>query len=141
MKIGIITDIHSNIQALNAVLEEFDKHKVDRIICCGDIIGIGINPEETMQELIKRKDNLISVKGNHEEAIRELLKDRLFCLVKMPAKKPEKHSSKVSSSVFVSFMNGMIRTFAIREVDSKAKYEGCEYYLSVYYIKIVWMYR
>ena len=49
MKIGIITDIHSNINALNAVLEKFDKMKVDKIICCGDIIGIGSNPEETVQ--------------------------------------------------------------------------------------------
>ena len=67
MKIGIITDIHSNIQALNAVLNEFDKIKVDKIICCGDIIGIGINPEETVQTLIKRRDMLISVIGNHEQ--------------------------------------------------------------------------
>lgn len=67
MKIGIITDIHSNIQALNAVLNEFDKIKVDKIICCGDIIGIGANPEETVQALIKRKDILILVRGNHEK--------------------------------------------------------------------------
>ena len=46
--------------------------------------------------IISDNDMEITVKGNHEEAIRELLKDRLFCLVKMPAKKPEKHSSKVS---------------------------------------------
>ena len=61
MKIGIITDIHSNIQALNAVLNKFDKVKVDKIICCGDIIGIGINPEETIQTLIKKKDILIKL--------------------------------------------------------------------------------
>jgi len=67
MKIGIITDIHSNIQALNAVLNEFDKEKVEKIICCGDIIGIGINPEETVQALIKKKDMLIAVTGNHEQ--------------------------------------------------------------------------
>ena len=41
MKIGIITDVHSNIIALNAVLNEFEKIEVDKIICCGDIIGIG----------------------------------------------------------------------------------------------------
>lgn len=58
MKIGIITDIHSNIKALNAVLDEFDKIKVDRIICCGDIIGIGPNPEETVQALINRRDKI-----------------------------------------------------------------------------------
>ena len=67
MKIGIISDIHSNIQALKSVLEEFDKERVDKIICCGDIIGIGINPDETVQELIKRKDMLIAVSGNHEQ--------------------------------------------------------------------------
>ena len=67
MKIGIISDIHSNIRALKLVLEEFDKEKVDKIICCGDIIGIGINPDETVQELIKRKDMLIAVSGNHEQ--------------------------------------------------------------------------
>ena len=67
MKIGIITDIHSNIQALKAVLNEFDRIKIDKIICCGDIIGIGINPEESVQELFKRKDMLISVQGNHEQ--------------------------------------------------------------------------
>lgn len=48
MKIGIITDIHSNIQALNTILNEFERIRVDKIICCGDIIGIGINPEETV---------------------------------------------------------------------------------------------
>jgi len=67
MKIGIITDIHSNIQALNAILNEFDKQNVEKIICCGDIIGIGINPEETVQTLLKRKEMLIAVRGNHEQ--------------------------------------------------------------------------
>ena len=67
MKIGIITDIHSNSQALDAVLKEFDRIKVGKIICCGDIIGIGPNPEETMQMLMKRKESLISVRGNHEK--------------------------------------------------------------------------
>lgn len=67
MKIGIITDIHSNIQALNVILNEFDKQNVEKIICCGDIIGIGINPEETVQELLKRKEMLIAVRGNHEQ--------------------------------------------------------------------------
>ena len=67
MKIGIITDVHSNIIALNAVLNEFEKIKVDKIICCGDIIGIGPNPEETVQELMKNTDKLIAIRGNHEQ--------------------------------------------------------------------------
>ena len=67
MKIGIIADIHSNINALNVVLNKFDKIKIDKIICCGDVIGIGPNPEETIQALIKRKDILLAVRGNHEQ--------------------------------------------------------------------------
>ena len=56
MKIGIITDLHSNIDALNAVLQEFDRLNVEKIICLGDMIGIGLYPEETMQELLKIKN-------------------------------------------------------------------------------------
>jgi len=67
MKIGIMTDVHSNIQALRSVLKEFDNRKVEKIICCGDMIGIGINPEEVVQALIERKNMLIAVLGNHEQ--------------------------------------------------------------------------
>ena len=67
MKIGIITDVHSNVIALNAVLDEFEKIQVDKIICCGDIIGIGPNPEETVQALMKQRNKLICVRGNHEQ--------------------------------------------------------------------------
>ena len=49
MKYGIITDIHNNVAALRAVLKRLDQMNCDRIICCGDMIGIGPNPEETVQ--------------------------------------------------------------------------------------------
>lgn len=39
MKIGIISDIHGNIDSLEAVLKEFENIKVDKIICLGDFIG------------------------------------------------------------------------------------------------------
>jgi len=65
-RIGIITDIHNNAAALKAILEELEKRKCDEIICCGDIIGIGAYPEETVQ-IMRNLDNLSAcVKGNHE---------------------------------------------------------------------------
>lgn len=67
MKIGIITDIHSNVVALNEVLQQFEKRRVDKIICCGDIIGIGPYPEETVQILLNNKHKLMAVRGNHEQ--------------------------------------------------------------------------
>lgn len=67
MKLGIITDIHSNIIALNEVLKQFEKIEIDKIICCGDIIGIGPSPEEVVQALMQVRDKLITVRGNHEK--------------------------------------------------------------------------
>lgn len=67
MKFGIIADIHSNVIALKTVIKEFEKMNIDKIICCGDIIGIGSYPEETVQELIKLKNKLIAIRGNHEQ--------------------------------------------------------------------------
>ena len=70
MKYGIITDIHNNVIALRAVLERLDQMNCDRIICCGDIIGIGPCPEETVQEM-NHIPGLMSVRGNHETYLLE----------------------------------------------------------------------
>ena len=69
MKIGIITDIHNNLIALESVLNEIEK-TCDCIICCGDIIGVGPYPDETVQRIMKIK-NLIAVMGNHERYLLE----------------------------------------------------------------------
>ena len=67
MKIGVISDIHSNIDALNEILKEFDNNNVDKIIVLGDSIGIGPFPEEVMKKLIEKKESIIGyVIGNHE---------------------------------------------------------------------------
>ncbi|MBO4457348.1 MAG: hypothetical protein J5802_06500 [Butyrivibrio sp.] len=82
--------------------------------------------------IINDNDMEIILKGNQEETIRKMLKDRLFCLIKMPAKKPERITSPCSSSVFVGCLNGFpFRSFAIREDASKKLYSDCEYYLSI----------
>ena len=41
MKLGVITDIHNNLIALRAVVEQLNQMECDKIICCRDIIGIG----------------------------------------------------------------------------------------------------
>ena len=54
MKYGIITDVHSNPLALKTVLKKFEEVKVDKILCAGDMIGIGPEPEETVKILLDR---------------------------------------------------------------------------------------
>lgn len=70
MKIGIVSDIHNNVVALDAVLQEFDKQNCEKIVCAGDIIGIGPYPEETVQKMMSIP-HLVAVRGNHEKYLLE----------------------------------------------------------------------
>lgn len=65
MKLAVFTDIHGNLQALNAILEDIKKKNVDKMICLGDNIGLGPNSTECVNKLNKQKD-LIMIAGNHE---------------------------------------------------------------------------
>ncbi|HOJ50486.1 MAG TPA: metallophosphoesterase family protein [Spirochaetota bacterium] len=67
MLYAIISDIHANLEALNAVLEDINSFNVDSIYSLGDIIGYGPNPNECVELIIK--NNIKSIKGNHERAL------------------------------------------------------------------------
>ncbi|MGC8976113.1 MAG: metallophosphoesterase family protein [Candidatus Ratteibacteria bacterium] len=67
MKIGIISDIHSNFESFKAVLKYFEKTKVDKLAIVGDVIGYGPEPEECIDFANSLTDMVI--KGNHEEGI------------------------------------------------------------------------
>ncbi len=66
MKIAFISDIHSNIHALKKVMEEIEKEGVDKIICCGDIVGYNAFPSECLRVVKEKVD--ASVLGNHDYA-------------------------------------------------------------------------
>jgi len=67
MKYAIISDIHSNLEALEAVLADIKDHSVDKIFCLGDIIGYGGSPKECIA-LVREQCDLIVV-GNHDHAV------------------------------------------------------------------------
>jgi diadenosine tetraphosphatase ApaH/serine/threonine PP2A family protein phosphatase len=66
LRYAIISDIHANLEALESVLGEIDRSSADRIICLGDIVGYGANPNECV-EIIKGL-NITSLIGNHDKA-------------------------------------------------------------------------
>lgn len=66
MKVGIISDIHGNIKALEAVLQELKNKNIEKIIVLGDLIGGAPMSEEVVQKIIVLQDKLIIVKGNRE---------------------------------------------------------------------------
>lgn len=65
MKILVISDIHANYTALDAVLRAADE--VDAVWCLGDIVGYGPDPNECV-ERIRNLSNLICLLGNHDAA-------------------------------------------------------------------------
>lgn len=76
MKIAILTDIHGNYPALRAVFSDIDSRgDIEHTYCLGDMIGIGPNSNEVLEEIMNRKD-VTAVSGNHEEAVLKLLQGK-----------------------------------------------------------------
>jgi predicted phosphodiesterase len=67
MRIGILSDIHGNLEAFRAVLDHMMDQAVDRMISLGDNVGYGPEPEAVTHLLRKRE--ISSVLGNHELAL------------------------------------------------------------------------
>ena len=66
LKRAIISDIHSNLEAFEAVLQDIDAQGVEEIYCLGDLIGYGPNPIEVTDLVMKRVKKCLL--GNHDQA-------------------------------------------------------------------------
>lgn len=64
MKTAIISDIHGNLEAWSQVLKDIDRARVDSVICLGDSVGYGPDPEEVVRILRERR--IPYLMGNHE---------------------------------------------------------------------------
>lgn len=67
MKTAIISDVHSNIEALEAVMARIDQERCDRIVCLGDVVGYGASPDECCNLLRERA--VPTLLGNHDAAV------------------------------------------------------------------------
>ena len=64
MRVAVISDVHANYHALEAVLEEIDAERVDAVWCLGDIVGYGPLPNECCDAVERRADRCLV--GNHD---------------------------------------------------------------------------
>lgn len=67
LEIAIISDIHGNLEALSGVLADIDSSGIDDIVCLGDCIGYGPDPEAVINEIRRRA--IPTLMGNHELAV------------------------------------------------------------------------
>jgi predicted phosphodiesterase len=69
VRFAVVSDIQGNLQALEAVLAEIDtRHQhIDRIVCAGDVVGLGPNPNEVIQ--LMRSRDIDTARGNYDDAL------------------------------------------------------------------------
>lgn len=74
MRYAVFSDIHSNLEGLEAVLAEVERQGADRILCCGDIVGYNADPVACV-ELVREK-GMRCIRGNHERGLVDLEEGR-----------------------------------------------------------------
>jgi predicted phosphodiesterase len=67
MILAVISDVHANLEALEAVMSDIEHQNADKIICLGDIVGYGSDPEACLD--LVDKNCAIKLMGNHEHAV------------------------------------------------------------------------
>ncbi len=65
-QVALVSDIHANLEACEAVLADIASRGIEEILCLGDVIGYGPNPRECLE---RAYDFEFSLLGNHEEAV------------------------------------------------------------------------
>jgi diadenosine tetraphosphatase ApaH/serine/threonine PP2A family protein phosphatase len=68
MRVAVVSDIHSNLHALEAVLAAIDQEAPDELWCLGDLVGYGARPNECCRTIAERAD--VCLAGNHDLAVR-----------------------------------------------------------------------
>jgi diadenosine tetraphosphatase ApaH/serine/threonine PP2A family protein phosphatase len=64
MRVAVISDIHANLHALEAVLDEIEAERPDALWCLGDVVGYGARPNECCAIVRERAD--VCLVGNHD---------------------------------------------------------------------------
>ena len=67
MRIAVLSDVHSNLPALEAVLKDVDSQRPDQALVAGDLVGYNPWPNEVLG--ILRERHVTAIRGNHDRAV------------------------------------------------------------------------
>lgn len=70
LRFAVFSDIHSNLEGLQAVLAEAGRLRVDGLLCCGDVVGYNADPQACV-DLVREK-GVQCIRGNHERGLQDL---------------------------------------------------------------------
>ncbi len=84
MRYLILSDIHSNHEALSAVLAHVKRKRWDKAIVLGDVVGYGANPNQAVDE-VRRLKPLVAIRGNHDKVCSGIEEGEMFNRVALQA--------------------------------------------------------
>lgn len=99
MKIAIISDIHSNLQALEATLEAIDKEVVEEVYCLGDVVGYGADPAACVDLVMEHCTGVVL--GNHDDAVAA---ERGLKVLPKDARAAARHNRERLSDAQIAFL-------------------------------------
>ena len=77
MRYLILSDIHSNREALSAVVSFVKRKRWDKAVFLGDLVGYGANPNQTV-DMVRSLRPLVAIRGNHDKVCSGLEDGELF---------------------------------------------------------------
>ena len=84
MKYLILSDIHSNKEALTAVLSFVRRKRWDKVVFLGDLVGYGANPNQTV-DLLRAMKPFVGIRGNHDKVCSGIEEGELFNRIALEA--------------------------------------------------------
>ena len=70
MRIALFSDVHANLPAFEAFLEDLDSRMPDSVYCLGDLVGYNVWPNEVIAEI--RRRGIATIAGNHDWKVKAL---------------------------------------------------------------------
>ena len=108
MRVAIISDIHGNLDAFRQVLNDIEASSIDAIVCLGDNVGYGPEPEQVIRQV--RNRNIPCVMGNHEQAV---LDRRCLDWFNTAARKSLQKTMTLLSEDSINFIRGLESSLVI----------------------------
>ncbi len=102
MRVAVLSDIHSNLPAFEAVLEAVEEVGIERIWCLGDLVGYGADPDACTALVRERCE--VSLVGNHDLAVLGALDPSSFSPT---AKAAVEWTQEVASAETLEFLRGL----------------------------------
>ena len=131
MKYLIFSDLHGSIESMEKIIEKFNKHNCDKLICLGDVLYHGprndlpnlYNPKAVIKSINEYKDKILCIQGNCDAEVDQMVLD--FPIIKDYVLKVEDkdvylcHGHHLENINYDIILHGHTHIAGIKELDNK----------------------